>query len=559
MKVFSTFGGAVVAGLLTSSISAFAQQTPLAWQQVQRFSVGTTGLRTSTTDAAGNTYVIGGFLGTAQFGSSTFTSPANSSEGDGFLAKLDAQGAVLWARQIAGIRSEHINGVAVDAAGTVTIAGTLQHAAVFDATTTLQGASIISNDLFVARYDANGTVLWARSYGGPLDNEDTMTGSGVAVDAAGNSYVAGGLRGTATVGTTTLSSTASREVPVLLKLAANGDVAWVRQGQLTTNPSTSQYGGGSTAVAVDAAGNAVLCGNFDGSLNLQGTTLQASSTQGQIFVAHFDAAGNLQWARQSTGSTKATPHAVSLDAAGNTYMAGEYEGTTAFGSLALAASGQGTGYLVKFDPNGSTQWARTIGGSQYATAKSLAVTPAGDAYITGQFEGSTLLDVGTTLTSQGGSDIFITCYSTQGDLRWAQQAGGTNPDTGSGVGVDVIGQVYVTGTSIGQATFGAHTISGYTPFVAKLAAQPLSTTASGGWRKLAFSPNPATEVLRLSGLPVGTKVVLADALGRAVRQNITVAAAAVTQVSVADLVPGTYLLRATDPAGLQYSGRLVVQ
>ena len=199
MKVFSTLSAAAVAGLLVISTSSLAQQTPLAWQRVQRFVMGTAGMRASTTDAAGNTYVVGGFLGTAQFGSSTFTSPANSSEGDGFLAKLDAQGAVLWARQIAGIRTEFVNAVAVDAAGNVTIAGTLQHATTFDATTTLQGASVISNDLFVARYDASGALLWARSYGGPLDNVDTMTASGVAVDAAGNSYVAGGLKGEATV------------------------------------------------------------------------------------------------------------------------------------------------------------------------------------------------------------------------------------------------------------------------------------------------------------------------------------------------------------------------
>jgi len=558
MKAFSTLSAAAVAGLLVISASALAQQTPPAWQRVQRFVMGTAGIRASTTDAAGNTYVVGGFLGTAQFGGSTFTSPANSSEGDGFLAKLDAQGAVVWARQIAGIRTEFVNAVAVDAAGNVTIAGTLQHATTFDATTTLQGASILSNDLFVARYDASGALLWARSYGGPLDNVDTMTASGVAVDAAGNSYVAGGLKGEATVGTTVVRNTASRQVPVLLKLAANGDVAWIRQGQLTTTPNTSHYGDGASAVTVDAAGNATLCGIFNDNLNMGGVPLQTSSSQGQAFIARYDAAGSLQWAQQSTGSTKSIPNAVGLDAAGNTYVVGEYSGATAFGSVALTASSNAKGYLVKFNPSGSAQWAHPIESSQYTTVNGLAVTPSGEAYITGQFEGSTQLDASTTLTSQGNSDVFVACYNPQGSLRWAQQGGGSGPDTGLGVGVDATGQVYVSGTTLGPAPFGAYTLSGpVAVFIAKLTAPALSTTAGVALQKLNFSPNPANEVLFLSSLPIGTKIMLADALGRSVRKDITVATAA-TQVSLVGLVPGTYLVRATDPTGLQYSGRLLV-
>ncbi|WP_277230481.1 SBBP repeat-containing protein [Hymenobacter sp. YC55] len=475
------------------------------------------------------------------------------------MAKLDAQGAVLWARQITGFRSESVNGVAVDAAGNVSIAGTLQHDAIFDDVTMLQGASVVSRDLFVARYDANGTVLWARSFGGPTDDVDSMIGNGIAVDAAGNVYVAGGLKGEATVGTTTLNNTALEHVPVLLKLTSDGNVAWVRQGQLVGNALTSPYGGAS-AVAVDATGNAVLCGSFNGSLNLEGVSLQTVSTQSQMFVARFDATGNLQWARESIGSTKVQPNAVGIDAAGNTYVAGVYEGATAFGSLALTTSGQTNGYLVKFDPSGSAQWARTVGSSQYTAINGLALTPSGDTYVTGQFAGSALLDAATTLNSQGNSDILVASYNTQGNLRWAQQAGGPSSDIGTSVGVDATGQVYVSGMIAGPVTFGTHILSGpLMPFVAKLGMQPLATAAATTLRSLTFNPNPATEIVFLPSLPVGTQVMITDALGRSIRKSVTIASVASTQVSIAGLAPGTYLLRATDPKGLQYGGRLVVQ
>ena len=556
MKVFSTLGGAVLAGLLTIGTSVSAQQSPLAWQRVQRLGLASAGARAAATDADENTYVGGSFFGDGQFGSSVFTSPSSGSQVDGYLLKLNAQGTILWARQITGFRDEMISSVAIDATGNVTVAGTLQHDAIFDDVTTLQGASVVSKDLFVARYDANGTVLWARSFGGPTDNEDTMTGNGVAVDAAGNVYVAGGLKGQATVGNTTLSSTAPQQVPVLLKLTANGEVAWVRQGQLVANALTSQYGGGATTVAVDATGNAVLCGSFNGSLNLEGVALHTVSAQDQAFVARFDTNGSLQWARESVGSTKALPNAVGLDAAGNTYVAGEYEGATAFGSLALTTSGQANGYLVKFDPSGSAQWARTVSSSQYSAINGLALTPSGDTYVTGQFGGSTLLDAATTLTSQGHSDIFVASYNTQGGLRWAQQAGGSSADMGTSVGIDATGQVYVSGMVAGSATFGAYTLSvPLVPFVAKLGAQPLATATATTLRSLTFSPNPATETVFLSSLPIGTQVMILDALGRSIQKSVTVASGASTQVSVAGLVPGTYLLRATDPTGLQYGSR----
>ncbi len=561
MKAFSTLGIVLLAGLWIAGGPARAQQTAPSWQRATRLGSASASVQATATDAVGNTYVVGSFFGTAQFGSFTFTSPGSSSSGDGYLLKLDAQGTVLWARQITGMREETMAAVALDGVGNVTVAGTLQYDATFDALTTLRGATAISPDLFVARYDPTGTLLWARSYGGPLDNVDMLTGSGVAVDAAGNTYVAGGLLGSAMIGGVALNNSAARKAPVLLKLTTSGTVSWAQQGQLagTTSATLSSK----TAVSVDAAGNAVLGGTFSGGLSWGGTVLQTVANRTEVFVTRFNAAGNSVWAQQSSSTANAHLNAIGLDAAGNAYVAGEYEGSTTFGALTLATAGQTDGYIVKLAPSGLAQWGRSIGGTQTDASQGLALSSGGDVYATGIFTGVVALGYGTTsLTSAGNTDIFVACYTTQGDLRWAQRAGSAGPDLSETVGVDAAGRVYVSGICSGPASFAPLTLtSGGYPlaFTAQLAAQPLATTTARTLHSLTFSPNPATEIVRLGSLPIGSRVVLTNALGRTIGDGVKATSAADPQISVRGLVPGTYLLRATDPTGRQYGGRLLVQ
>ncbi|QNH62165.1 T9SS type A sorting domain-containing protein [Hymenobacter sediminicola] len=560
MKLF-TLSGLLLAILLTGNQSAaVAQHTP-DWQRVQRLGLASSGISAATADANGNTYVAGSFFGTGRFGSFTFTSPAASSEGDGLVIKLDPYGNVLWARQITGFRSEYVSDIALDAAGNVTVVGTMYHDATFDASTTLRGATVSSPDLFVARYDANGTVLWARSYGGALDNADAFIGNGVALDAAGNVYVAGGLKGSVALGTSTLVNSSPQHAPVLLKLTSAGAVSWAKQGQIANSTANMSHQG-AQHVSVDAAGNAVLVGEFVGSLRFGATALQTSSYWNEAFITRFDTGGNVVWAQQTNGTSWTHPTKVGLDAAGNAYVTGTHQGSTVVGSQALVSAGLTDGFVVKFDPSGSTQWAHTIGGGGNDVSSALAVTSMGEVYVTGSFTGSATLAPGTSLAGYGGTDIFVACYSAQGAIRWVQQAGGSGYETANTLCVDAAGRVYVGGQCPGPATFAPINFAGMGyPFIAQLIAPAaLATSPARVVAPLQFSPNPAIETIRFNTLPAGSRIILLDALGRAVHTSVAASSAvAGTQISVRGLAPGTYLLRATDPTGRQYCGRLLVQ
>ena len=65
-----------------------------------------------------------------------------------------------------------------------------------------------SGDVFVAEYTPLGALVWAKRFGGPIDDN----GRGIAVDGAGNVVVTGSFYGTADFGTHTLTSNAGSSV-----------------------------------------------------------------------------------------------------------------------------------------------------------------------------------------------------------------------------------------------------------------------------------------------------------------------------------------------------------
>ena len=99
-------------------------------------------------------------------------------------------------------------------------------------------------------------------------------------------------------------------------------------------------------------------------------------------------------------------------------------------------------------------WVQAFGSSGTGNNISNAtkVGPDQNLYVVGQFS-STADFGGSKLTSAGGLDIFVAKYSSSGALQWVAQAGGTGDDAARGVDLDTDGNVYVTGSFNGSATF----------------------------------------------------------------------------------------------------------
>jgi len=111
----------------------------------------------------------------------------------------------LWTRRAGGSDMDTGCGVAVDGSGNVFVTGYFIGTNMFGTTNLISSGA---EDVFVAKYDSAGTLLWARKAGGSAYDE----GRAIAVDAAGNAFVAGLFQGTASFGATNLSSSGQSDI-----------------------------------------------------------------------------------------------------------------------------------------------------------------------------------------------------------------------------------------------------------------------------------------------------------------------------------------------------------
>jgi hypothetical protein len=409
-------------------------------------------------DSAGNSYVTGWFTGNATFApgeanETTLTSSAT----DIFVAKYNSSGALLWVRQAASDRDTRVEAISVDGAGNSYVTGVFRFGITFHDGTVLPGFANGNSDLFVAKYDGSGNLVWARHAGEdfiPGVADFGKHGRGISADSAGNSYVTGHF-------ITELGEGAF----FVAKYATNGTLLWVkRAGNDGVNPS---FVSGSF-ISVDGAGNSYATGDFYGSITFgPGEANQTVLTSGtgfdqrsNLFVAKYDTNGTLLWVRRAGLQGFVQGAGISVDSIGNSHVTGWFQGNATFGpgepnETPLTDQGSASIFVAKYDSSGGLLWAKQASGGE---GLAISVDSAGNSHVTGYFEPSSTFGSGepneTTLTGLGSRDIFVAKYGSNGALLWARQAGGTGGESGRGIVVDSVGNSYVTGGFAGSATFG---------------------------------------------------------------------------------------------------------
>lgn len=143
----------------------------------------------------GGVIVGGQYFGTGIFGSLQVT--AAGTLVNGFFARYDAAGTCTWVKAIGGTNNEaQVYSVTTDNSGNVFVAGRYKGAVDFDGSVgvfTLTSNPSTANDIFLAKYDTSGSLLWVNSMGGTTSDE----AMDVHVDASGNIFMCGYLTGTA--------------------------------------------------------------------------------------------------------------------------------------------------------------------------------------------------------------------------------------------------------------------------------------------------------------------------------------------------------------------------
>ena len=412
-------------------------------------------------DSATNLYVTGWFDGINDFGGATLTNKSGGGQ-DLFVGKYNSAGVLQWARRAGGGTSERdeARGVGVDGSGNVYVAGGFCGTADFGSSNL---TAVQEKAFFLAKYDSAGTVQWVRQNDG---GDEDAYGTGLAVDASGNSYAVGcyGWDGsTVTFGSTTLPNPGSYST-FLVKYNSSGMLQWAK----AVTGTGYAY---STKVVLDSAGNVCLGGTFEGSLTI-GTTTLASAGGKDSFVAKFSGAGTLQWARQMGGSEDDLGDGgIAVDAANNVFVGGGYSSSMMrFGGTSLTNAGSWDAYVAKYNSAGALQWARRFGSGGLDLFSGVAADLQGNVYATGCI--STNTTMGDPL-SLNGWDAVAVKYDAGGSVQWVQTAGGSENDIGYNVIADPAGNTYFNGWFQDTAAFGTNTLQSlgfWNFFLAKLPA-----------------------------------------------------------------------------------------
>ena len=370
---------------------------------------------------------------------------------DVFLARYTADGTHLWSRRFGGAGNDRGNAVAVDAAGNVLVAGSFEHTASF-------GGSVLASagtwDGFVAKFAPDGTHLWSQRFGdGGLDAVHA-----VAVDGAGNVLLGGTFQGVVSFGGTPLATSRSSVRDLFVaRLSPAGAHQWSRGLQ-------GDGDGAVNALAVDAAGNVALAGYFAGAVTVGGTRLTSASFSRDVLVASLSASGGDRWGRQFGGTLTDSGNAIAVDAAGDVFVTGVFATPVSFGGGAIQGDAAGEVFVAKYGgSNGAHRWSRSFGGLlDTDTGRAVSVAPGGDVVVTGSFRGSLTYPAdfgGALLAAVGLRDVFVARYSSNGVHRWSEAYGSSDNDDGGGLGVGPSGQILVTGSFSRTAAFPGGTLS----------------------------------------------------------------------------------------------------
>jgi len=391
-------------------------------------------------------------MGTASFDGTMLTSAGSF---DIFVAKYDPNGVLVWAKQA---DADFPRGIAVDSAGNSYVTGNFAGNATFGPgegnETTLDSGGLFQ-DIFVAKYNSNGTLAWAKKAGGTSAND---FGRAIAADGSGNVFVTGSFMGTASFDGTMLTSAGSFDIFVA-KYNTSGTLLWAKRAGGT---SFSEEGKG---ISVDGSGNSYVTGIFGNNATFgpgEGNeTILPAAGGSDIFVAKYDTNGALVWATGVGGMNTDTATGIGVDGAGNSYVTGYFSTSTTIDGTVLNSVGGEDIFVAKFDGNGTPLWANSAGGTANDQGHAIVADAAGNSYLTGYYNTSAVFGFGetnqTVLNAASAFDIFIARYNTDGTLAWTRSAGGglTAIEEGNGIALDALGNSYVTGTFQGTATFGA--------------------------------------------------------------------------------------------------------
>jgi len=393
-------------------------------------------------DSSGQIYLAGS-TASADFPLVSSIRPTLGGIRDAFVVKLNAIGNLLvYSTFLGGIGYDAATAIAVDAAGNAYISGDTQSTD-FPISSPVQSVLGGATDAFITRLTPAGAISFSTYLGGTNDEH----AGGIAVDASGGIYIAGG----------TLSTNFPLAAPLQ---AANGGSQDAFVTKISTSPAAlvySTYLGGAggqagspeqaNAIAVDSTGSAYVAG-VTNSANFPvtaGAFQTAFNGVQDAFVTKLNAAGSAKVYSTYLGSFSFDwASGIAVDSGGNAYVAG-YTSSSGFpvvGGVQAGFNGFYDAFVSKLNPlgNGLT-FSTMFGGTGADQANAIAVDSSGNVFIGGQTSSLDLPLQGAIQSSNvGGSTGWVARLGVTAPPPQLPAANSVAPSSGSGNAVTFTAQ-----------------------------------------------------------------------------------------------------------------------
>jgi len=341
-------------------------------------------------------YTCGSFYGTSRLGSNTFISLGSK---DILLARYDLQGNLIWAKQVGSPKTDYVNAITTDPSGNMFISGYYYDSIAFgDTTIYSRGAS----DIFLAKYDVDGNLIWLTQDGGSSSDQSYT----LSCDSEGNLVYTGSFFYDILVGDSLISTSDPTGV-FMAKYDNDGRLIFARQVD----------GNGLLArsfASFDKEDNIYFAGNFTDQVNFGPYNFDAGAFNIDLFITRYDHDGQLLWADHGHSAGSDPLISISSGPLNDLYISGHFLDTIHFSDLTLKYTlccGSAEIFMVRYTEDGTPAWGDQISGER-ALTESMIKNNADELFVSGMFQGE-LTFGGIMIESGSDYNNFLSGVATE--------------------------------------------------------------------------------------------------------------------------------------------------
>ncbi len=264
-------------------------------------------------------------------------------------------------------------------------------------------------DIFISKYDDNGTKLWTKTY----DYANSQEGNAITVDSSGNIYIAG---------MSNTSHTGENPDIIVLKVDANGTELWHKIYGTDKADNASD-------IALDTANNVYVCGDTRGDLDGE-----KAIRWGDGFLTKFSSDGAQMWTRIFGTSYSDYAENVFVDENNAIFVGG-------------STSGVGDMYLTKYNADGTKAWLKTYETYNFDYAMHMSFSKDKHFYMTGK---TSLRDKNKEYITPNKDEVFARKIDKDGkEIYYITHGTAAQDEIGHAIIGDAYGNAYLFGTTKG--------------------------------------------------------------------------------------------------------------